>query len=149
MLTAQLDPARREVRVFSVAPLRDIAPGSVPDLVRVLQQWSARCDDTLAELEATMAEIRADAAAVAEQKREAAGLVDMAAEGSDLDGKGKGRGGVGGLRSRGARKGLPRAAAKRGMVEIDAGEEDEDYEAMELDDEGGEGKQKLARRRKL
>ncbi|CAN8100884.1 unnamed protein product [Discula destructiva] len=169
VLTARLNPARQEVQVSSVAPLRDVPPATVPSLVRVLQQWSARCDATLAELEATMAGIRADAAVALERQRDAKALVDAAIEAEEkLDGaggagSGGGGGGAGGRVGRAARNRSAAAAAaaagagpagqrgapKRGMVEIDAGEEDEDDEAMDLDEEGGEGKQQLARRRKL
>lgn len=152
VLTARLNPARAEVQVSSVAPLRDVAPESIPGLITVLQAWSARCDATLAELEATMAGIRGDAARDAQRKSDAATLMEEMANEMNDDGAG-GKGKIWGTRaaSRGARKASQRGAAKRGMMEIDAGEEDEDDDTMELDghEEGGEGKQNLARRRKL
>lgn len=152
VLAARLNPARQEVQVSSVAPLRDVAPPTIPSLVAVLQQWSARCDATLAELERNMATIRADAAVALERKREAESYVEAAVEAEEMEGAGGGSGG-GSLSARAVRSArgrpTPRGAPKRGMMEVDADEEEDDDEAMDLDEEGGDGKQKLARRRKL
>jgi COP9 signalosome complex subunit 7 len=71
LVNATLDPARQAVQVASVAPLRDLAPGAVPDLVAALRLWSAKCSDTLADLDARTARIRA-AAAVREREKRAA-----------------------------------------------------------------------------
>lgn len=163
VLTARLNPARQEVQVSSVAPLRDVPPPTIPSLVSVLQQWSARCDATLAELERNMASIRADAAVALERKREADSFIEAAVEAEEMEssgagagggsGGGSGGGGSGSITARAVRAARSRAtargASKRGMMEVDADEEEEDDEAMDLDEEGGEGKQKLARRRKL
>lgn len=161
VLTARLNPARQEVQVSSVAPLRDVPPPTIPSLVSVLQQWSARCDATLAELERNMASIRADAAVALERKREADSFMEAAVEAEEMEssgagagaGAGGGGGGSGSITARAVRAARSRAtargASKRGMMEVDADEEEEDDEAMDLDEEGGEGKQKLARRRKL
>ncbi|KAJ4394120.1 hypothetical protein N0V93_003337 [Gnomoniopsis smithogilvyi] len=155
VLTARLNPARQEVQVSSVAPLRDVPPPTIPSLVAVLQQWSARCDATLAELERNMATIRAEAATALERKREAESSVEAAVEAEEMEisGAGGGGGGSGSITARAVRaargRATARGASKRGMMEVDADEEEEDDEAMDLDEDGGEGKQKLARRRKL
>lgn len=163
VLTARLNPARQEVQVSSVAPLRDVPPPTIPSLVSVLQQWSARCDATLAELERNMASIRADAAVALERKREADSFIEAAVEAEEMESSGAGAGGSGASGGNGGGSGsssaraaraarsraTARGASKRGMMEVDADEEEEDDEAMDLDEEGGEGKQKLARRRKL
>ncbi|KAK8154239.1 hypothetical protein BC567DRAFT_245167 [Phyllosticta citribraziliensis] len=58
LITATLDPASSRVCITSVAPLRDLAPGSTAALVAALGDWGRRCDDTLASLEAEMAAVR-------------------------------------------------------------------------------------------
>ena len=58
LLTATLDPAHSVVSVTSVAPLRDLAPGSLPALQSTLSTWSNRCDSALEDLEARVAEVR-------------------------------------------------------------------------------------------
>lgn len=57
LLTATLDPAHSVVAVTSVAPLRDLAPGSLPALQATLSTWSARCDSALQDLEFRVAEV--------------------------------------------------------------------------------------------
>jgi COP9 signalosome complex subunit 7 len=44
LITATLDPAHSLVSVTSVAPLRDLAPGSLPAMQATLSTWSQRCD---------------------------------------------------------------------------------------------------------
>lgn len=66
LLEATLDPSRQAVQVTGIAPLRDLAPGSVPDMIAVLDRWSNRCTSTLEDLETQVQGIR-DAAT----KREA------------------------------------------------------------------------------
>ncbi|KAJ4334172.1 hypothetical protein N0V95_009241, partial [Ascochyta clinopodiicola] len=61
LVTATLDPAHSLVSVTSIAPLRDLAPGSLPALQGTLQTWSARCDAALADLEAQVETVRRDA----------------------------------------------------------------------------------------
>lgn len=58
LITATLDPASSRVCITSVAPLRDLSPGSTAALVAELGAWGRRCDDTLASLEAEMAAVR-------------------------------------------------------------------------------------------
>ncbi|GAO17205.1 uncharacterized protein UV8b_05465 [Ustilaginoidea virens] len=71
LLHATLDPARQAVHVTSVAPLRDLAPGSIPDMIAALRSWSERCTSTLSDLEAKIAAIRAESAARDKEKRAA------------------------------------------------------------------------------
>lgn len=167
LLAAKLNPARQEVQVSSVAPLRDVPSATVAGIVGTLQAWSARCDSTLAELEGTVARIRADAARAAERRREADRVVAAAVAAEE---KNPG-GGVGGVADGGAggRSRQRRAhgaavanlrsqisaaggAAKRGsekLMEGTAGADDDD-EAMDLDDDAGDALgQKRASRRKL
>jgi COP9 signalosome complex subunit 7 len=58
LVTATLDPAHSLVSVTSVAPLRDLAPGSLPPMQATLSTWSQRCDAALADLEARVAEVK-------------------------------------------------------------------------------------------
>ncbi|RDA82869.1 hypothetical protein CP532_4226 [Ophiocordyceps camponoti-leonardi (nom. inval.)] len=69
LLSATLDPARQTVRVTSVAPLRDLRPGSIPDLISALNKWSSRCTDTLGAIEGNMSKIRSTAVARAADER--------------------------------------------------------------------------------
>ncbi|KAI5458022.1 hypothetical protein BGZ63DRAFT_55837 [Mariannaea sp. PMI_226] len=61
LIHATLDPARAAVQVSSVAPLRDLHPGAIPEMISSLKNWSGRCTSTLADLEAQMKDIRAAA----------------------------------------------------------------------------------------
>lgn len=174
LLVAKLNPARQEVQVSSVAPLRDVPPQTVAGIVATLAAWSARCDATLAELEGTVGRLRADAARELELRREDERVVAAAvaaaegAEGGPNSAKstdsGAGGGGTRSARQRrahggaaggamaGLRSQLSGGAAKRGsekLMEATAGADDDD-EAMDLDDEGGDAVgQKRASRRKL
>ncbi|KAM5343009.1 hypothetical protein ACJ41O_013975 [Fusarium nematophilum] len=71
LLHATLDPARSTVQVSSVAPLRDLAPGAIPDMVAGLKTWADRCTSTLGDLEAQIKEIRATAASRQREQRAA------------------------------------------------------------------------------
>ncbi|KAF4125223.1 COP9 signalosome complex subunit 7 [Geosmithia morbida] len=71
LVSATLDPARQAVQVTGVAPLRDLAPGAVPYMVRALGVWSARCESTLQDLDGQIAAIKADARARKAEKRKA------------------------------------------------------------------------------
>jgi COP9 signalosome complex subunit 7 len=72
LLTATLNPSLQTVVVTSVAPLRDLAPGSVGQLLGELSAWSGRCDGVLADLQAEISRIEAEAVkrAVREQRKE-------------------------------------------------------------------------------
>ncbi|KAJ4292656.1 hypothetical protein N0V90_009319 [Kalmusia sp. IMI 367209] len=51
-------PCPPVVAVTSVAPLRDLAPGSLPILQQTLSTWSQRCDSALQDLELRAAEVK-------------------------------------------------------------------------------------------
>lgn len=61
LITATLDPAHSLVSVTSIAPLRDLAPGSIPAMQTTLQAWSQRCDSALADLEAQVEKVKKEA----------------------------------------------------------------------------------------
>lgn len=187
LLDAKLNPLRSVVQVSSVAPLRDVQPGTVPSIVATLQNWSQRCDATLAEIEANIANIKREAARKANDKREWDRTFQavMKAESSDPTdpaggsisangtrgaGRRLGGGAAGrtGLRSAGG--GIPAAAggggggggafhaaasnagsgSKRGMEKLTEGLEDDDDEAMDLDDSAdptGQNQKRTSRRK--
>lgn len=58
LITATLDPASQTVVITSVAPLRDLAPGSVAMMITELKAWSDRCDTVLLELEKEIAKVK-------------------------------------------------------------------------------------------
>ncbi|KAK0327148.1 hypothetical protein LTR82_001910 [Friedmanniomyces endolithicus] len=126
LISATLNPAAQTVVITSVAPLRDLAPGSVADMIAELSAWSGRCDGVLADLEQEIAKVkwnakRRHAREVKAEKQRAA------AEGGEKSGTS----GLSGIlnESKGGRN--LRGPAKKG-------EEDIEYEdAMELD--GGSG----------
>ncbi|KAI1279359.1 PCI domain-containing protein [Xylaria sp. FL0933] len=62
LVDAQLDPRNGIVRISSVSPLRDLAPGSTPSTLNSLREWSERCNSTLDDLEAQIASIKEAAA---------------------------------------------------------------------------------------
>lgn len=61
LVTGHLDPLHQRVAVSSVAPLRDLSPGSAPQLVSVLGEWEERCDGALKEMEQRVQAIRDNA----------------------------------------------------------------------------------------
>lgn len=61
LLKAQLNPKDSLVHINSVAPLRDVGPASIANLLSRLETWAGRCDSTLRSLSSQMAEVRADA----------------------------------------------------------------------------------------
>ncbi|EGU88261.1 hypothetical protein FOQG_04980 [Fusarium oxysporum f. sp. raphani 54005] len=69
LLHATLDPARAVVQVSSVAPLRDLAPGAIPEMATALKKWSDRCTTTLDGLDLQIKEIRTIAAARQREQR--------------------------------------------------------------------------------
>ncbi|KAL9138706.1 MAG: hypothetical protein Q9175_000061 [Cornicularia normoerica] len=116
LLTAKLDTLSQRVDVSSVAPLRDLKPGSVPRMVSVLEDWDIRCVSVLGEIEEQLREIRRKAQE--QRKRETEHEKAVAKKmGENEDGKGKlgKRGGgeeademdidEGGRRLRGAKRG--------------------------------------------
>lgn len=126
LLTATLDPLHGVAIIGAVAPLRDLAPGSVPSLLAQLQMWSARCEATHADLEARIAGVKGDAKLREERRRRAARVAEKEKEKVE-DEEGDGFGDGGGARKRGKR------SAFAGMMP-DVWKKDGD--AMDVDDTG-------------
>lgn len=107
LINAMLDPARQEVQVTSIAPLRDLSPGTVTDMARIMKTWSGRCTSTLKDLDAQILNIRANAAARAKEKRTAEDKMNKAMAECETEEKGDGFG-KGGPALRGTGKRLGR-----------------------------------------
>ncbi|KAF2737159.1 hypothetical protein EJ04DRAFT_488544 [Polyplosphaeria fusca] len=95
LLSATLDPAHSLVSVTSIAPLRDLAPGSLPALSNTLETWSQRCDTALAELEAQVKQVREKAVERERQRRKRERALEVMAQ--FYDEKQSGKRGTGGL----------------------------------------------------
>lgn len=113
LITATLNPTAQTVVITSVAPLRDLAPGSVTQLLGELSAWSGRCDAVLADLQAEVARIEANAVKRAAREQSKEKQIRAATEVSEKTGT------VGGLRS------MVRQSSKV--------EADDDDDAMEVD----------------
>lgn len=63
LLTARLSPASSPptVNVTSVAPLRDVKPQSLSKMISVLADWESRCGGVISDIEAEIANIKANA----------------------------------------------------------------------------------------
>lgn len=70
LIEGQLDPANEMVQINSVAALRDVPARGVGGLLSSLQGWAGRCEATLQELEATMANLRQEADRRASEEQE-------------------------------------------------------------------------------
>jgi len=117
LLTAKLDTLSQRVDVSSVAPLRDLKPGSIPHMVHILGDWDSRCVTVLEEIEGQVREVRRKALDARKRELEHEKAVNKAM--GDGEGKGKlgkrlGLGGEGeemdmdeggGGRTRGAKRG--------------------------------------------
>jgi COP9 signalosome complex subunit 7 len=69
VLEAKLDPQHQAVRITSIAPLRDLSPGSVPDLTSTFSTWAAQCDAMLLELQRQMSSVQDAAWSKAEREQ--------------------------------------------------------------------------------
>lgn len=70
LIEGQLDPANEMVQINTVAALRDVPARGVGGLLSSLQGWAGRCEATLQELEATMANLREEADRRASEEQE-------------------------------------------------------------------------------
>lgn len=71
LLHATLDPARQAVQVNSIAPLRDLSPGSIQGMIAALGKWNDKCTSTLGDLDGQIRHMRATAVAREKEKRAA------------------------------------------------------------------------------
>ncbi|KAH8813221.1 hypothetical protein F5884DRAFT_787763 [Xylogone sp. PMI_703] len=124
LLTATLDPYHKIVCVTSVSPLRDLPPNSIPSMLNALNEWSSRCESTLADLEKQIVAVRAEALKRKKEQKDWAAHVDKLVE--DKNEQDKLDGGRGGKRLG--------PAAKRGSGMMGAGADYDDGK-MDLDEE--------------
>lgn len=122
LFTATLNPANQTVVITSVAPLRDLAPGSLGPMIAELEQWSQRCADVLKDLEDEVARVKADSARRYAQEVKAAKQVRAVVDAGD---KGSGLGAYS----------LKGSGSGRKILNDD---DDDDDDAMDLD-AGGPG----------
>jgi COP9 signalosome complex subunit 7 len=87
LIDATLDPFHQTVLIDSVAPLRDVAPGSIADLGTAFNEWSDRCQSMLADIEKERAAIVARAQVRGQRKER---IQDMYDEKLKTEEKGKG-----------------------------------------------------------
>ena len=120
LIVATINPASQTIVITSVAPLRDLAPGSVASMISELSAWSGRCDNVLAELEAEIAKVKADAQKRYAREQKAERQIKAVTEASE-----KGSSGAGLTTSRGGHN--TRGAMRRGD------DADDDDDAMDVD----------------
>lgn len=63
LISARLSPASTPptINVTSVAPLRDVQPQSLPQMVTLLTEWESRCGEVVKDLETEIARVKANA----------------------------------------------------------------------------------------
>lgn len=69
LIQGTLDPDKKTIQVTSLAPLRDLEPACIPDMIVALNHWSDRCTSTLSDLEGQIQSIRATALKRENEKR--------------------------------------------------------------------------------
>jgi COP9 signalosome complex subunit 7 len=152
LINATLDPAHETVQIHSVAPLRDVNPSSVPALLSSLRTWSAATEETLADIELQINNIRQKANMRAEDKRESdARLADLIEEEKKNKDNESSLGQPGYNNPTGPGRGIPSRRfgaggnstgsntryGKRGIGHMDSSAANQvDDEAMDVDDEG-------------
>ncbi|QIW97624.1 hypothetical protein AMS68_003142 [Peltaster fructicola] len=130
LLHATLDPQEQLVLITSVAPLRDLVPGSVQSMLADLEAWSNRCNGVLADLEGEIAKVKSNAAKQASQTAKTERQVKAAVDASEKTTSG-GPAGPAPFGARNARTSFKREAA--------AGQDDDNDldDAMDIDIQGG------------
>jgi COP9 signalosome complex subunit 7 len=88
LLDGALDPHNQVVHIDSVAPLRDLRPGSVPTLTKAFETWSEQCASTLAELQKEIDLVNDKAKAKAQRDKRIQQIFDAKMDASE-EGKGK------------------------------------------------------------
>ncbi|KAI5359256.1 Putative proteasome component (PCI) domain-containing protein [Septoria linicola] len=131
LITATLNPAAQTVIITSVAPLRDLAPGSVQSMVAELAAWSGRCDAVLEQLEGEIRKVKADAEKRAKREAKTEQQIKAVTEQAEKASKSS-DGTAGGSGIPGSRPGHN----TRGAHKRDQADEEADEDAMDVDDGG-------------
>lgn len=124
LLQGTLNPAQQTVVISSVAPLRDLAPGSAGAMVAELDKWSTRCEGVLADLDAEIAAVRAQALKRAKRESERAsqmGRAERAAENASGSTGGAGPKGLGRTGAGGGKMDMPGAFGSDDAMDVDGG----------------------------
>ncbi|KAF4767987.1 hypothetical protein N7455_012292 [Penicillium solitum] len=118
LITARLSPASNppSVNVTAVAPLRDVQPQSLPQMITNLSEWESRCGEVVSDLEAEIARVKSDAAKRAARAQAHNEALEEAVKSKKSTGKKGGR--------RGGRLGAGIGGSKRDADDID---EDDGY----------------------
>ncbi|CRL30725.1 Proteasome component (PCI) domain [Penicillium camemberti] len=118
LITARLSPASNppSVNVTAVAPLRDVQPKSLPQMIANLSEWESRCGEVVSDLEAEIARVKSDAAKRAARAQAHNEALEEAVKRKQSTGKKGGR--------RGGRPGAGVGGSKRDADDID---EDDGY----------------------
>lgn len=135
LITARLSPASNppSVNVTAVAPLRDVLPQSLPNMIANLTEWKDRCGEVVSDLEAEIARIKSNAANRAAKSEARQKALDEAS-------KKKQPAALGGTRRGPGRLGAGAGGSKRDADDIDDGffeNADGDGSRMDIDDEAG------------
>lgn len=133
LLTGTLNPAQQIVVINSVAPLRDLAPGSVGSMMAELKAWSQRCEGVLQDLEAEMNKVKTAAAKRARNESETAAQIERAEKAAETTV----------VPPQGDRRGNRLGGGRGGRNEFLDGFPGD---AMDLDDGGGGGVSKSKKR---
>jgi COP9 signalosome complex subunit 7 len=141
LVNATLDPYHQLVVVSSVSPLRDLQPNSIPSMLSTLNEWSARCVSTLADLEKQIASIKAEALKRHKETVEWAAHVEKLIEGKGDSKEKEEKSGGGGVFGGLGRKLGGGAASKRGSGGLDG----EDDDNMDLDEEDADDERRGSR----
>jgi COP9 signalosome complex subunit 7 len=76
LIHGSLDPHNQVLHVTSVAPLRDLPPGSIPALTETFDNWSAQCTSMLDELQHQIDQVHQKAQAKTVRDQRIAKMLD-------------------------------------------------------------------------
>lgn len=147
LINARLSPTSTPpvVHITSVAPLRDLRPTSLPEILKVLQVWENRCRSVVGEIEGQIAGIRSHAVARKEEETRRQDIIDSAVLSTDASSEANTSAGVAGVFGRSTRsawiKGVTSDEYKKGKGignKRDLDEQLEDEEFTPWGHHGGE-----------
>lgn len=80
LLTARLSPATNPpmVHVTFVAPLRDLRPASLSEMLSIIQTWESRCTSVISEIEQQITTIKTEAATRKAKENSRQEIIDQA-----------------------------------------------------------------------
>jgi COP9 signalosome complex subunit 7 len=135
LISARLSPASTPptINVTSVAPLRDVQPQSLPQMVTLLTEWESRCGEVVTDLETEIARVKTNAQKrFAKEKAYRERLEEMVQRHTGREG---GKSGDGRAGKSGFGRGIDRMAFGLGRNKREADDFDED-DGFESGDNG-------------